>query len=332
VFEAFFVLGDDNMILRAGLVYVTAAIALLFATHAPAVTLTVGDAMGGPGESVQITIEVDDPSQIAGVAFTMVYDTGELSLEAVDDSSFFDLFVKGPETAGLGTPVSGALRAVGAARKTLLVLRFRIKTDTESASGEVTGDYPIAIVPSRVSLTEAGYTTVVSLPFVTGLDPGKDPFAQPGEAFPVLTLAAEAGVLAVDRDRDGLSDTREAELGTDKDLADSDNDGMPDGWEVSHHLDPKEGADALTDGDGDGYSNLREYLSGTNPEDPEERPGLIGDLDGDGDADGGDLALLASGFGIPTCSTETTCAGDLDADKDVDLVDLHLMTEDFGRR
>jgi len=42
---------------------------------------------------------------------------------------------------------------------------------------------------------------------------------------------------------------------------DSDHDGMPDDWEKAHHLDPKNAADGALDGNGDGYTNLEEYLN-----------------------------------------------------------------------
>jgi hypothetical protein len=47
--------------------------------------------------------------------------------------------------------------------------------------------------------------------------------------------------------------------------ADADQDGMPDEWERRHGLDPNTAADAMADPDGDGYSNLEEYLNGTDP-------------------------------------------------------------------
>ncbi|MDP6235394.1 MAG: hypothetical protein QF364_06090, partial [Candidatus Poseidoniaceae archaeon] len=83
--------------------------------------------------------------------------------------------------------------------------------------------------------------------------------------------------------------------------ADSDNDGMPDGWEVANGLDPTDPWDALFDMDGDGldldqaddgflerlWTNLDEYrfvsqtLNGYNSTNPK-----VGDTDGDGIGDG----------------------------------------------
>jgi hypothetical protein len=40
---------------------------------------------------------------------------------------------------------------------------------------------------------------------------------------------------------------------------------MPDWWENLYNLDPFNGADANLDSDGDGLTNLQEYLAGTNP-------------------------------------------------------------------
>jgi hypothetical protein len=42
---------------------------------------------------------------------------------------------------------------------------------------------------------------------------------------------------------------------------DSDHDGMPDAWETARGLDPKSAADGPKDRDGDGYTNIEEYLN-----------------------------------------------------------------------
>ncbi|MBI2440933.1 MAG: hypothetical protein HYV35_06125 [Lentisphaerae bacterium] len=69
----------------------------------------------------------------------------------------------------------------------------------------------------------------------------------------------------VDTDGDGLSDYDEVFVyGTDPTNPDSDNDGMPDGWEVTNGLNPKVN-DASGDADGDGTSNLIEYRQGRDP-------------------------------------------------------------------
>ena len=46
---------------------------------------------------------------------------------------------------------------------------------------------------------------------------------------------------------------------------DADSDGIPNGWEQAHGLDPLDPDDASADNDGDGMGNLQEYLAGTNP-------------------------------------------------------------------
>jgi len=47
---------------------------------------------------------------------------------------------------------------------------------------------------------------------------------------------------------------------------DTDGDGMPDAWERSHGLDPGNPADGNGDADGDGYTNLEEYLNSLVPD------------------------------------------------------------------
>ena len=57
---------------------------------------------------------------------------------------------------------------------------------------------------------------------------------------------------------------------------DSDADGMPDAWELTHNLDPASASDAPLDPDGDGLSNLSEFIAGTTPRNPASTLALAG--------------------------------------------------------
>jgi len=60
--------------------------------------------------------------------------------------------------------------------------------------------------------------------------------------------------------------------------ADADHDGMPDVWETAHGLNPNLYADANQDRNGDGYTNLEEYISGTGvtpPPPPSSLPDVV---------------------------------------------------------
>lgn len=56
--------------------------------------------------------------------------------------------------------------------------------------------------------------------------------------------------------------------------ADADGDGLPDAWESAYGLNPALN-DAALDPDGDGVSNLQEYLGESNPLNPASRPAVI---------------------------------------------------------
>jgi len=116
----------------------------------------------------------------------------------------------------------------------------------------------------------------------------------------VIRPGTDTDAATEDTDGDGLSDAEEERLGTSIRSLDTDGDGMPDGWEVQYGLDPLDPSDAgpvrdypgnynpetynpdgggrkmlaspvrdaswlLVDSDGDGLSNLEEYMFGTNP-------------------------------------------------------------------
>ena len=78
-----------------------------------------------------------------------------------------------------------------------------------------------------------------------------------------------------DLDNDGMGDACDPDIdgdgiGNNAD-PDDDNDGIPDTYETANGLDPLID-DAGLDADGDGFTNLREFEAGSDPQDPASRP------------------------------------------------------------
>ena len=46
---------------------------------------------------------------------------------------------------------------------------------------------------------------------------------------------------------------------------DTDHDGMPDDWEIQYHFNPMDPSDNIKDSNNNGYTNIEEYLNGTDP-------------------------------------------------------------------
>jgi len=105
-----------------------------------------------------------------------------------------------------------------------------------------------------------------------------------------------------DTDGDGLSDRDEiAYYGTNPNSADTDGDGLSDSWELQYGFNPLMSGEAGNDPDGDGLTNLQEFVAGTDPNDADtDHDGLndyveinthhtnptLEDTDGDGLSDG----------------------------------------------
>ncbi len=120
--------------------------------------------------------------------------------------------------------------------------------------------------------------------------------------------------LVVDSDGDSLTDDEETALGTDPADPDSDDDGMPDGWEVDNDLNPlsaegDDGADG--DPDEDGLTNIEEYRNGvgTTGTDPSSE-----DTDEDGLPDGWEVDNGFDPTDDGTIDPVNGAAGDPDED------------------
>ena len=128
---------------------------------------------------------------------------------------------------------------------------------------------------------------------------------------------------------------------------DSDNDGMPNDWEVAHGLNPNNPADNVQDRDGDGYTNIEEWINSIGAGDdgtgngngatPTKKPTvtpiptptpLLGDLDKDGDVDIFDYNILVENFGKTGCGN----VADIDGNCKVDIFDYNTLIENFGKK
>ena len=124
---------------------------LFVSTSASAEILSLGNSTATLGETVIISLSVDDPSEIAGAAFTLTYDTDDIDIVDVD-STFFDYIEDGGQVAGKGVMVSGAKAQPDGSTTIVAVFSLKVKNSAR-------GDYNLGLAQSVVNNTAAGYST-----------------------------------------------------------------------------------------------------------------------------------------------------------------------------
>ncbi len=117
-----------------------------------------------------------------------------------------------------------------------------------------------------------GYNDKIEMTYLTT---GFDPRYQSLPVTPCPAFDPNGGADQSDQDVDGLTGCEEALLGTDREISDTDGDGIIDGLEVRFGLDPTV-VDRNLDSDFDGIENLKELRRGSDPTvaDADEREGL----------------------------------------------------------
>jgi hypothetical protein len=153
-------------------------------------------------------------------------------------------------------------------------------------------------------------------------NPATDPLDFDEDGVPDYLDPADGGGAEGDPDGDGLSNTREDEIGTDPRDPDSDDDGVNDGDEDAAGTDPLDER-SYADADGDLVPDAVEAAEGSSPQDPTD----FVDTDGGGTADHVETAIYPA-FGLPETDPEN--AGDdrrdLDGDGLPDKLELALAS------
>ena len=144
-----------------------------------------------------------------------------------------------------------------------------------NANGMLINSLPIAWNISDIDINASGKIILqdrynnVFITDETGLNPTVFPLPVPSSAMSFVAFA--------NNDVFGSKTTTPI---------DSDNDGMPDDWELQYALDPQDPNDAQIDFEGDGLTNLQEFLKGTDPWNP--------DSDSDGLFDGDEVNMYGT--------------------------------------
>jgi hypothetical protein len=119
---------------------------------------------------------------------------------------------------------------------------------------------------------------------------------------------------------------------------DLDGDGLSDEWEQdivdADFQDPITSILDITpwgDLDGDGFSNMREFLCGSGPLSVADVPDCGSDFSFDFDVDGEDLAILTDELQRGVCPSENPCVCEWERSGEMPGILHRFMAEDFGR-
>jgi hypothetical protein len=118
------------------------------------------------------------------------------------------------------------------------------------------------------------------------------------------------------------------ELTSAKPPADTDDDGMPDEWELARCLDPDEPSDANGDRNGNGYTNIEEYINWMPLGEPMPTRCRT-DLNCDDIVNLRDFAEFAEHYSGSSTTTPYHEKCDFDNDNFISLVDLFYIAQDW---
>lgn len=190
-------------------------------------------------------------------------------------SEHYDWVVAG---AGLVALVAGAVYYFGAAGETPDEAFTREKARLERLDPGTTGVKPVDMALFQAAKRLAKTPTVM-----VEFD-GKSQSFLASERRVLCKKCKKAIFIEIKKDESGDEITPKCPFcGEDQGMVkkvvlDGDGDGLPDKWEKSVGLDPKNPADADADMDGDDFTNKEEYLAGTKIDDKSSHPDYLDSL------------------------------------------------------
>ena len=150
---------------------------------------------------------------------------------------------------------------------------FSIDAETVSAGGTTSTSTSFQLAPSVGQTSPVGTAASTNFALLSGfsyqalqVQPDTDMDGIPDSYENANGLDPNVNDAGLDPDLDGLTNLQEFQNGTFAQDSDTDNDLMPDGFEVNNMLNPLNAGDALADADADGFTNLKEFQDGTDPQ------------------------------------------------------------------